>query len=224
MVKLTIIGRLRDGLPLAQVPRYQNEENESFSYYKHQGEFILKEISRGALSLSRMTIRLDHHSFNYLVENGICYITLCDSSYPRKLAFHYLQDLQKEFDKFDISLLDKITRPYSFVKFDSVIGNIRKQYMDTRTQANLSKLNACRQQDLDIITENMSQIIERRRNSEIFERVATNSQPLSPSIWCSPRLEAIALIWTPITVIAAVAAVLLWTSYFLADDFFTSAQ
>ncbi|GKU89335.1 hypothetical protein SLEP1_g3485 [Rubroshorea leprosula] len=96
--------------------------------------------------------------------------------------------------------------------------------MDTRTQTNLSKLNACRQQDLDIITENMSQIIERRRNSEIFERVATNSQPLSPSIWCSPRLEAIALIWTPITVIAAVAAVLLWTSYFLTDDFFISAQ
>ncbi|GKU89333.1 hypothetical protein SLEP1_g3484 [Rubroshorea leprosula] len=64
MVKLTIIGRLRDRLPLAQVPRYQNEENESFSYYKHQGEFILKEISRGALSLSRMTIRLDHHSFD----------------------------------------------------------------------------------------------------------------------------------------------------------------
>ncbi|KAL9412241.1 hypothetical protein AB3S75_045796 [Citrus x aurantiifolia] len=57
------------------------------------------------------------------MENGIsCFITLCDSSYPRKLAFHYLQDLQKEFQKFDISLIDKITRPYSFVKFESIIN------------------------------------------------------------------------------------------------------
>ncbi|KAJ4706049.1 25.3 kDa vesicle transport protein-like [Melia azedarach] len=93
-----------------------------------------------------MTICVDHHSFHYLVENGICFITLCDCSYPRKLAFHYLQDLQKEFDKFDTitSLIDKITRPYSFVKFESIIGNIKKHYIDTRTQANLSKLNANR--------------------------------------------------------------------------------
>lgn len=149
------------------------------------------------------------------MENGIgCFITLCDSSYPRKLAFHYLQDLQKEFQKFDISLIDKITRPYSFVKFgnahnclkllgcslilkgvryiifiaysfnipvgffffpfkspisnvfaESIIGNIRKQYVDTRTQANLSKLNANRGQDLDIVIEHMYQIVERKRQS-----------------------------------------------------------
>ena len=48
---------------------------------------------------------------------------------------------------------------------DSVIGNIRKQYIDTRTQANLSKLNANRKQDLDIVTENLSEILARRRNS-----------------------------------------------------------
>ena len=57
---------------------------------------------------------------SYLVENGHCFITLCDSSYPRKLAFHYLQDLQKEFEKFDIGLMEKITKPYSFVRFGNL--------------------------------------------------------------------------------------------------------
>lgn len=211
MVRFTIVGRLRDGLPLAQGPRDLNEANESFSFYKHQGEFILKEISRGALPHSRMSVRLNHHSFNFLVENGICFITLCDASYPRKLVFHYLQDLHQELDKFDISLLDRITEPYSFVKFDSVIGDIRKRYVDTRTQANLSKLSANRGQNLDIITENMSQTIARRRISEMFERsvaVAANPGTVPSSIWCSPRLVAIALIWTPITLIAAVSSVL----------------
>ncbi|MBA0564135.1 hypothetical protein Golob_009092 [Gossypium lobatum] len=107
-------------------------------------------------------------TLSYLVVNGICFITLCDSSYPRKLAFNYLQDLQKEFDKFDNGPIHKITKPYSFVKFDSIISSIRKQYIDTRTQANLSKLNANRHRELDIVTGNMSGIVERRQNSSKF--------------------------------------------------------
>lgn len=54
---------------------------------------------------------------SYLVENGVVFIVLCEFTYPRKLAFHYLQDIQKEFEKFDKTLIGKITRPYSFVKF-----------------------------------------------------------------------------------------------------------
>ncbi|XP_034204949.1 25.3 kDa vesicle transport protein [Prunus dulcis] len=221
MVKLTIVGRLSDGLCLAKGPSSLNEEHENFSFYKRQGEFILREISRGALPPSKMTIRADHHCFNYMVENGIAFITLCDSSYPRKLAFHYLQDLQKEFENFDSSLIKKVTRPYCLVKFDGVIGNIRKQYIDTRTQANLSKLNANRKQDLDIATENLSEIIERWRYSEILERPSTSVyiQAVSP-IWCSPRLEVIAMKWTPITVTIFVVTVVLWATIIHADDNF----
>lgn len=48
---------------------------------------------------------------------------------------------------------------------DGVIRNIRRQYIDTRTQANLSKLNSKQQKELDIITLHMSQILETRRTS-----------------------------------------------------------
>ncbi|XP_062076130.1 25.3 kDa vesicle transport protein SEC22-1 [Humulus lupulus] len=226
MVKVTIVGRVREGLPLAQGPRYVNkEENESFSFNKQQGELILKEISRGALPHSKMTIRVDHqYCFNYLVENGIAFITLFDSSYPRKLAFHYLQDLQKEFQKFDSNLIEKITRPYSFIGFDSVIVNIRKQYIDTRTQANLSKLNANRKQDLDIVTENMTEILERRRISELHEM--KSSPPSTPrvvsSIWGSSHLEVIALKWTPITIVLVVLVVVSWASLIMTDSIIIS--
>lgn len=194
-------------------------------------------------------------------------MTLCDSSYPRKLAFHYLQDLQKEFERLDNSLVEKITRPYSFVKFgnlcnptllvwcyicmenwwlvflvcteiacyyagislfllsnlysnwlaDGVIGSIRKQYIDTRTQANLSKLNANRKKDLEIITEHISEILQRKRNSgklflfyvtliinhvykknlmysalqlsEISERLPATTPRTASPVWGSPLLE-----------------------------------
>ncbi|KAL5568037.1 hypothetical protein UlMin_024612 [Ulmus minor] len=223
MVKLTIVGRVSDGLPLAQGPRYLSEDNESTSFYKQHAEFLLKEISKGALSHSKMIIRLDHHCFNCLVDNGIGFITLCDSSYPRKLAFHYLQDLQMEFQKFDYNLMDKITRPYCFVKFDSIIGNIRKKYVDTRTQANLSKLNANRHQDLDILTENFAEILERRRNAELYEASLSSSSPRASSSWNSPSLEVIALKWTPITLIVVVSFVLLWAALILTDTIVLSS-
>ncbi|CAK9136780.1 unnamed protein product [Ilex paraguariensis] len=210
MVKLTIVGRVCDGLPLAQGQRYVNEKNDNFSSYKQQGEFILEEISRGTLPLSTMTISVDQHCFNYMVENGVCFITLCDSSYPIKLAFHYLQDLQREFEKFDMTLLEKITKPYSFVRFDGIISSTRRQYIDTRTQANLSKLSANRRQELDIVTEHISEIFERRRRTEMLEMMMEAPRNVSP-VWGSKSLEVIALKWTPISIILMVAAVLLWT-------------
>ncbi len=76
MVKLTIVGRVSDGLPLAQGPRYMIEENNNFLFHKQQAEFILKEISRGALAqYSKMTILVDHHCFKYPFLFFISYVT-----------------------------------------------------------------------------------------------------------------------------------------------------
>ncbi|KAL3834442.1 hypothetical protein ACJIZ3_009178 [Penstemon smallii] len=164
MVKLiTIVGRVIDGLPLAQCPRYVDQENENISAYKQQGEFLLKEISRGALPNSKMIIFLDHHSFHYMVENGMCFMVLCDSSYPRKLAFYYLQDLDMEFQKFNVKLKERIIRPYSFIRFEGIIGNIKRKYEDARTQENISKLNSDSSHDVDVKSEFFSQIVKRRR-------------------------------------------------------------
>ncbi|KAK4283174.1 hypothetical protein QN277_000156 [Acacia crassicarpa] len=222
MVKLTIVGRVSDGLPLAQGLRYLNQENGYLSFYQKQAQIILQEISRGSLTASKMTIRIDHHCFNCLIENGVVFIVLCDSSYPRKLAFHYLQDLQKEFDKFDKTLTDKITRPYSFVKFDGIIANIRRQYIDTRTQANLSKLNANRRQDIDVVTEDMSNILGGRSPETVGRLPAT--PPSASPIWSSPCLEVIALKWTPIMIIVVASMVLLWASLVLTDYFIISSR
>ncbi|KAI3908637.1 hypothetical protein MKW92_025420 [Papaver armeniacum] len=110
----------------------------------------------------------------------------CESSYPRNLAFHYLNDLIKEIEKLDTNFLHIMSKPYSFIKLDNVIANIRRRYLDTRTQANLSILNA------------LAPI------------------PVSP-IWSSPRLEVIALKWTPITLMSVVAIVVLWSRYIVKD-------
>ena len=90
MVKLTIVGRVRDGLPLAQGPRYTIEENNNFLFYKQQAEFILKEISKGALAHSKMTIHIDHHCFKYISFISFCYLSILFSIERLSTMFHII--------------------------------------------------------------------------------------------------------------------------------------
>ncbi|KAK1421422.1 hypothetical protein QVD17_23747 [Tagetes erecta] len=94
---------------------------------------------------------------------------------------------------------------------DNIICNIRRQYIDTRTQTNLSKLNADHKQELDVHTEHMSIVVERRRRADVLERMMKAHKSTSP-VWDSESLEVIAMKWTPITIIFVVGFVLIWSS------------
>ena len=66
----------------------------------------------------------------------------------------------------------------------SIIGNIRRQYVDTRTQTNLSKLNAKSLQNVDFVTEDFSQIVKRRKRScKIFIEYVLSSPIHLHSKW-----------------------------------------
>ena len=47
----------------------------------------------------------------------MCYLTLCERSYPKKLAYQYLEELQREFEKVNRSQIETVARPYAFIKF-----------------------------------------------------------------------------------------------------------
>ena len=34
---------------------------------------------------------------SYMIEDGICYLTLTDKTYPKRLAFLFLEDISREF-------------------------------------------------------------------------------------------------------------------------------
>jgi vesicle transport protein SEC22 len=58
--------------------------------------------------------------FSYLIEFNVCYLVLCDRTYPKNLAFLYLKELQKEFHDNYGQEVDTAARPYAFVKFGTV--------------------------------------------------------------------------------------------------------
>ncbi|CAH9111279.1 unnamed protein product [Cuscuta europaea] len=153
-----------------------------------------------------------------MVESGVCFMTLCDSSYPTKLAFHYLKDLQREFDKLDRTLMERVSNPYSFLRLDTIIGSVRKKYVDTKTQANILKMKTEIGEDLDVITDDLSDIIARKQKHEILEKMKNANLSDSP-IWGSKMLEIIAVKWIPIGILVNVAVLLLWSSFVFKDEF-----
>lgn len=54
---------------------------------------------------------------SYLIVGPAIYMCICDSSYPRKLAFSYLDELSKEFQRSYGDKIDSAQRPYAFMGF-----------------------------------------------------------------------------------------------------------
>jgi len=66
----------------------------------------------------RMSIESGPFTFHYIIDGGeVCYLTLTEKAYPKKLAFQYLEELQSEFSRLYGGQIDGVTRPYAFIKF-----------------------------------------------------------------------------------------------------------
>jgi vesicle transport protein SEC22 len=55
----------------------------------------------------------------------VTYLVICDASYPRKLAFSYLDELTKEFERVYGDKVEGVRKPYAFVGFgESVVVSV----------------------------------------------------------------------------------------------------
>lgn len=66
----------------------------------------------------RLSAEAGAHTFHILNSNGVCFLTLAERSYPKKLAFQYLEELSNEFNRlYGGQQVDSVSRPYAFIKF-----------------------------------------------------------------------------------------------------------
>ncbi|KAI9477671.1 SNAP receptor [Coemansia sp. RSA 1290] len=159
MVKSTMIARVADGLPLAASMDDEQLESE-LAGYKSQAKAIFKKLN--SQSEPMCSIESGPYYLHYLLDQGICYLSICDKSFPRKLAFNYLDELAKEFNMSYGSEAQKPSlRPYAFIKFDTFIQKTKRIYEDSRTQQNLSKLNEDLRDVTQIMTKNMEDLLWR---------------------------------------------------------------
>lgn len=126
-----------------------------------------------------MVLTLAH---SYLIDGELCFLCICDRSYPRKLAFTYLSDLASEFKTTyqPQQYLSPACRPYAFVEFDTFIQRTKKTYQDSRATQNLDKLNDELKDVTKVMTKNIEDLLYRgdslERMGDISSRLREDSR------------------------------------------------
>ncbi|KAK9989239.1 hypothetical protein SO802_029478 [Lithocarpus litseifolius] len=211
MVKLTMVARVTDGLPLAEGLDAGRDPQDEF--YKQQAKSIFKNLSKGHNESSRMSIETGPYIFHYIIEGRVCYLTMCDRSYPKKLAFQYLEELKNEFERVNGDQIETAARPYAFIKFDTYIQKIKKLYLDTRSQRNIAKLNDELYEVQQIMTRNVQEVLgvgeKLDHVSEMSSRLTSESRIYADKARDLNR-QALIRKWAPVGIVIAVVLLLFW--------------
>ncbi|KIR36210.1 vesicle transporter SEC22 [Cryptococcus deuterogattii MMRL2647] len=169
MVRSTTIFRVHDALPLAASVDDESTE-KALTEYKQQSKLIFRRLN--ANSEPACSIESGAYTLHYLIVDKVIYMCICDNSYPRKLAFSYLDELSKEFQRSYGDKIDGATRPYAFMGFDTFIGKTTRLYRDSRSltqgvgpaagpSSRLDQLNENLKDVTQIMTKNMEDLLWR---------------------------------------------------------------
>ena len=173
MPKMTLLARISDGLPLAASMEDEKDQKVELEGWKAQAKKIVRQLGTG--SPTKLSIESGASFFHYVTAGGVCYLTLTDRGYPKRLAFNYLEELQHEFEVRYSGEVEGASRPYAFIKFDPFIQKTKRLYVDTRTQRNLNKLNEDLADVQKIMTQNIQDVLGR---GERLETVVSKSSAL----------------------------------------------
>ncbi|OSX69187.1 hypothetical protein BU14_1762s0001 [Porphyra umbilicalis] len=194
MPKMTLIGRLSDGLPLAaSMADATDAYADELSNYDRDAKKLFRSLAAAATAgdsgraggAGGVAVTPNQFvtvgagpafAFHYLVDGGVVFLTLAEKAYPNRLAYDFLDELRKEFLNSHGGQVARASRPYEFIRFDTFILKTKKLYSDSRTQRNLDKLNSELRDVHSIMTKNISELLER---GDRLEHVANKSMRLA---------------------------------------------
>lgn len=133
---ITTIARL-DHLILVSSMDY----GSGYDKYKQAEKDVIQTLS--LQSPNRCILESKDYLIYYQISDGVSYVTLCDRQYPKKLAFEYLQELSTEFQAEYGSSVQRLTRAYAAISFESIMEKLRTKYIDPNSgHHSLKRLNA----------------------------------------------------------------------------------
>jgi len=144
------------------------EENKDLEEFTQLAKKLFKTLA--PQSPPCQIIEAGKYYFFYEIENDVCYLTLCDASYPKKLARAFLDEIKKEFDIQYGAEVRGATRPYAFIKFDTFIQKTKKLYLDTKSDRNLDRVSKELSEVHQIITRNIQEILSRGQKIDSVTR------------------------------------------------------
>lgn len=168
-----------------------------------------------------MYIPIDENAnsqISYIIESGICFLTICERSYPRRLAFLYLEELAKEFiQSYGDQMNQPGLRPYAFVKFDTFMQRTKHVYQDTRATSNLDKLNSDLQDVTKVMTKNIEDLLYRGASLDRMSHLSSNLRDESLKYRRAARrinLEALWRQYGPVLLIALIMILVIYWRFF----------
>lgn len=171
-----MIARVSDGYPLCATMDDDSLEAE-FSEYKVQFKAVIKSLREQTEPMCSVEAKGGAFFFNVLLASGIGYICLCEKSYPRKLAFSFLNDLHHNFiGEVPLERIESAPKPYAFISFESTIKRLCKSYQDTRAKQNISRLQEELLDVSNIMSSNIQQVLERGNK---LDKMSLMSESLS---------------------------------------------
>lgn len=174
---MTIIARVADGLPLAASIQEDEQSGRDLQQYQSQAKQLCRRLN--AQSPDRCTLETGELNFHYLIAQGVCYLALCEASFPKKMVFAYLEDLHNEFYDQYGRRVPSVTRPYSFIEFDTYIQKAKKTYIDSRARRNLGSINTELHDVQRIMVANIEEVLQRGEALSALDTKASNLSSLS---------------------------------------------
>ncbi|XP_023016827.1 vesicle-trafficking protein SEC22 [Leptinotarsa decemlineata] len=174
MVLMTMIARVADGLPLAATMQEDEQSGRSILDYQNQAKMLFRKL--GPQSPPRCTIETGPYLFHYLIEYEVCYLVLCEKNYSKRLAYSYLEDIAQEFHSQYGKRVNTVTRPYTFIEFDTYIQKAKKTFTDSRSRRNLNTINNQLQDVQRIMVQNIDDVLQR---GTVLSELDTKTQNLS---------------------------------------------
>uniref|UniRef100_A0A8C6WJ00 SEC22 homolog B, vesicle trafficking protein a n=1 Tax=Neogobius melanostomus TaxID=47308 RepID=A0A8C6WJ00_9GOBI len=137
MILLTTLARVADGLPLAASIQEDEQFERDLQQFQSQAKQLFRKLN--AQSPDRCTLEAGNFNFHYLIQEGVCYLCLCEASFPKKMAFAYLDDLHsKFFDQYGRKV-PTVTRPYSFI--EQLYPKNKEDVCRRRARRNMGSIN-----------------------------------------------------------------------------------
>jgi vesicle transport protein SEC22 len=151
---------------------------------------------------------------SYLISNEIIYMCICDKSYPRKLSFSYLEELDKEFyTSYGKEAIRVGLRPYAFVEFDNFMQKTKRVYQDSRATQNIDKLNAELQDVTKVMTKNIEDLLYRGDSLDRMSDLSSSLRTESKKYRKAARrinIEAMIRQYIPVIGVSLIFLFLIW--------------
>ncbi|KAF2250568.1 snare-like protein [Trematosphaeria pertusa] len=216
MIKMTWISRVDDGIILASGGD-ETKIDAQLQEATSRAKLIQRRMNRN--SEPQASVETGAYTYHYIVKDGLCYLTLCERSYPRKLAFAYLADLANEFNVSHqpSDYLAPGVKSFAYVGFERTIHKTMKTYQDSRMPANLDRLNDELKDVTKVMTKNIEDLLYRgdslERMGDISSRLREDSRKY--------RKAAVRINWElllkqygPVGALVFIIIVFIWWRFF----------